>query len=413
VSVSVDEVPGSEEEIKGWCMNVIRRSLALWFLVLASAAAQVAAADAPLPNFGSLPVYIGTYTHGKGPAASQGIYHGWLDLDTGKVTVEGVTPSVEPSFLAVDSSSHLFAANEGDVFVGKKPGAVTAFSINGKTDELRRINQRTSEGSGPCHVSLDAKGRFLLVANYGSGSVAVLPIEKDGRLEQPSAVVEHKGSSVNPQRQEGPHAHSIGVDPQNRFVIEADLGLDKLFVYRFNSDLGTLTELTPAKLDPGSGPRHFVFGRDGRFVYVINELASTITTFSFNRETGELKSLATVSTLPKGFSGENTTAEIDIHPNGRFLYGSNRGHDSIVVFAIDPETGRLNYVGHQPSGGKTPRSFGIDPTGRYLLAANQDSNNVVVMRINQETGKLTPTGNSVEVGMPVCVKMIPTAASGR
>jgi 6-phosphogluconolactonase len=369
----------------------------------AGAATQAILADAAPPN-NLLTVYIGTYTHGKGPAASQGIYRGWLGMGTGQLTVESVTPAVEPSFLAIDSSWHLYAANEGDIFVGKKSGAVTAFSISGKSDELHRINQRKSEGSGPCHVSLDIKGRFLLVANYGSGSVAVLPIQKDGRLDQPSAVVEHKGASVNPQRQEGPHAHCIGVDPQNRFVLEADLGLDSLFVYRFDSDRGTLKELTPAKLDPGSGPRHFVFSRDGRFVYVINELASTITTFSFNRETGELKSLATVSTLPKGFSGENTTAEIDIDPRGRFLYGSNRGHDSIVIFSIAPETGMLTYVGHQPSGGKTPRSFGIDPDGKYLLVANQDSNNVVVMRIDEKSGKLTPTGSSVRVGMPVCVK---------
>jgi 6-phosphogluconolactonase len=391
-------------------MKIVRRLASLVLLLLTAFSFVSAAepgAEGALPNLGSLQVYIGTYTHGKGPAASQGIHHGWLDLDTGKLRVEGVTPAVEPSFLAVDASWHLYAANEGDVFVGKKSGAVTAFSINGKSDELRRINQRTSEGSGPCYVSLDANGRFLLVANYGSGSVAVLPIQKDGRLDQPSAVVEHKGLSVNPQRQEGPHAHSIGLDPQSRFVLEADLGLDKVFVYRFDPDRGTLKELTPANLDPGSGPRHFVFSRDGRFVYVINELASTITTFAFNRETGELKSLATVSTLPKGFSGSNTTAEIDVHPSGRFLYGSNRGHDSIVIFSIDPETGLLTYVGHQPSGGKTPRSFGIDPTGKYLLVANQDSNNVVVMRIDSKTGKLTPTGNEAQIGMPVCVKMVP------
>jgi 6-phosphogluconolactonase len=391
-------------------MNTVWRlaSLALLFLTSFSfVSAAEPGAEGALPNLGSLPVYIGTYTHGKGLAASQGIHHGWLDLDTGKLRVEGVTPAIEPSFLAVDSSRHLYAANEGDVFVGKKSGAVTAFSIDGKSDELRQINQRTSEGSGPCHVALDNNGKFLLVANYGSGSVAVLPIQKDGRLDQPSAVVEHKGSSVNPQRQEGPHAHSIGVDPQNRFVLEADLGLDKLFVYRFDSDLGTLSELPPAKLDPGSGPRHFVFGRNGGYVYVVNELASTITTLSFNRETGELKSLASVSTLPKGFSGSNTTAEIDIHPSGRFLYGSNRGHDSIVIFSINSDTGMLTYVGHQPSGGKTPRSFGIEPTGKYLLVANQDSNNIVVMRIDSKTGKLTPTGNQAQIGMPVCVKMIP------
>ncbi len=187
------------------------------------------------------------------------------------------------------------------------------------------------------------------------------------------------------------------------------MGLDSLFVARFDpARAGVLASpKTTGALTPVSGPRHFVFGRDGRFVYVINELASTITTLAFDGETGGLRTLDTVSTLPKDFTGNNTTAEIDIHPSGRFLYGSNRGHDSIVVFSISPDTGMLTYVGHQPSGGKTPRSFGIDPTGKYLLVANQDSNNVVVMRIDQQTGKLMPTGNSVEIGMPVCVKMIP------
>ncbi|HEV3415506.1 MAG TPA: lactonase family protein [Pirellulales bacterium] len=364
-----------------------------------------------IPN--SLFVYVGTYTHGKGEhSASKGIYTCRFDLATGKLTVAGVTPSVEPSFLAIDPSRRfLYAVNEIDNFGGKKAGGVSAFAIDPKSGELKPLNQQSSEGGGPCHISVEKLGTHVLVANYGGGSLAVLSIEKDGSLGKATAFVQHKGSSVDPQRQEGPHAHSISLDAANRFALAADLGLDKLFVYRFDSDKGTLAPINEpwAKLAPGSGPRHFAFGLGERFVYVINEMASTITTFAYDAGQGTLKPLQTVSTLPTGFSGTNTTAEIEIHPSERFLYGSNRGHNSIVIFSIDPTTGLLTYFGHQPSGGKTPRNFGIDPTGTYLLAANQDSDSVVVMRIDPLTGKLTPTGGSVEIGMPVCVKMIPAS----
>ncbi|HEV2969459.1 MAG TPA: lactonase family protein [Pirellulales bacterium] len=358
----------------------------------------------------SLFVYIGTYTHGKGEhSASKGIYTCRFDLATGKLTIAGVTPSVEPSFLAIDPSRRfLYAVNEIENFGGKKAGGVSAFAIDLKSGELKPLNQQSSEGGGPCHLSVDRQGKHVLVANYGGGSLAVLPIEKYGRLGKATAFVQHQGSSVDPQRQEGPHAHSISLDAANHFALAADLGLDKLFVYRFDPEKGTLTPNNEpwAKLARGSGPRHFVFAGE-RFVYVINEMASTITAFAYDAEHGTLKSLQTVSTLPTGFSGSNTTAEIEIHPSGRFLYGSNRGHNSIVTFSIDPTSGLLTYVGHQPCGGKTPRSFGIDPTGTYLLAANQDSDSVVVMRIDPQTGKLTPTGDTVQIGMPVCVKMIP------
>ncbi|HKD35217.1 MAG TPA: lactonase family protein, partial [Pirellulales bacterium] len=262
----------------------------------------------------------------------------------------------------------------------------------------------------PCHISIDNKGRFAFVANYSGGNVAVLPIEKGGRLGKTVSVVQHKGTVADPKRQGGPHAHSIALDPANRFALAADLGLDKLFVYRFDHETGKLSPNDPpfGKLAPRSGPRHFAFSPDGRFVYVINEIALTITTFAYDAERGALKSMSTVSTLPKDVTrGDWSTAEITVHPSGRFLYGTNRGHDSLVIFAIDGQSGALTYVAHQPSGGKTPRSFGIDPSGNYLLSANQDSDNIVVMRINQQTGKLTPTGQSVEVGMPVCVVMFP------
>ena len=394
-------------------MNITRRTAAVLIALLTAITGLAAEAQSPAPD--ELLVYIGTYTHGKGPAESKGIYRGRLDLATGKLTIEGVTPAVEPSFLAIDPSRRfLYAVDEVEKLDGRNAGGVSAFAIDPKSGELKFLDRRSSEGTDPCHLSVDKDCKVVLLADYGDGHVAALHIEADGSLGDAQQVIRKTGSGVVRQRQEGPHAHCISADPTNRFVLEADLGLDRVFVYRFDADAGVSKQAPPVlasksagELKPGSGPRHFVFSRDAGFVYVINELASTITTFAFNGETGELKSLATVSTLPKDFTGESTTAEIDIDPSGRFLYGSNRGHNSIVIFAIDPKTGLLTYVGHQPSGGKTPRSFGIDPTGRYLLVANQDSNNVVVMRIDQQTGKPTTTGNSVEVGMPVCVKIVP------
>ncbi len=352
-------------------------------------------------------VFVGTYTRGK----SKGIYPGELDLASGQFTVTGVAVSVEPSFLALDPSQRfLYAVNETEKWNGRDNcGGVSAFAIQ-PSGELKPLNQQPSEGGAPCHISIDDQGRFAFVANYTGGDVAVLPIEKDGSLGKAVSVVQHKGEVADKQRQGGPHAHAISLDKANRFALAADLGLDKLFVYRFDGQTGKLTANDPpfGKLAPRSGPRHFAFSRDGRFVFVINEIALTITSFAYDAERGALKSLATVSTLPKGEKqGDWSTAEIMVHPSGRFLYGSNRGHDSLVIFAIDAQTGGLSYVGNQPSGGKTPRSFGIDPTGQYLLSANQDSDNVAVMRIDRQTGKLTPTGQSVEIGMPVCVVIVP------
>jgi 6-phosphogluconolactonase len=353
-------------------------------------------------------VFIGTYTRGK----SKGIYSGELDLATGKLSITGVTPSIEPSFLAVDPTRRfLYAVNEVEQWGGKKnAGGVSAFVIDPQSGRLKALNQQSSEGAAPCHVSVDIKGKFALVANYMGGNVAVLPIESDGSLGKATSIVQHKGEAADAKRQGGPHAHSISLDPSGRFALAADLGLDKVFVYRFDGETGKLAPNDPpsGQLAPRSGPRHFAFSRDGRFIYVINEIAMTINTFAYDAERGALKPLATVSTLPKGVvAGDWSTAEIEVRPDGRFLYGTNRGHDSLVIFAIDPKSGQLTYVGHQPSGGKTPRSFGIDPTGSYLLSANQDSDSIVVMRIDRETGKLAPTGQTVDVGMPVCVVMIP------
>ncbi|MFH1268296.1 MAG: beta-propeller fold lactonase family protein, partial [Planctomycetota bacterium] len=343
------------------------------------------------------------------------IYHARLDLATGEIEgVELAGEVVNPSFLAVHPSrGFLYAVGEIANFEGKRAGAVSAFSIDPGTGKLTLLNQRPSEGTGPCHLVVDQTGKNVLVANYGSGSVASLPIGEDGRLGEATSAIQHEGSSVNPQRQQGPHAHSINLDAANRFAFAADLGLDKIFIYRFDH-AGTLEAADPpwAKVAPGAGPRHFAFHPGGRLAYVINELDSTVTAFEYDARRGVLTSLETVSTLPPGFEGESNTAEVQVHPSGKFLYGSNRGHDSIAAFAIDPQTGRLRFVAHESTQGKTPRNFGIDPTGAYLLAANQATDNVVVFRIDPETGALGATGHSASVPSPVCVKMLtpsPTA----
>jgi len=352
-------------------------------------------------------VYVGTYTGGK----SQGIYRFHLDLASGRLTPAGVTAGVSnPSFLAIHPNRrYLYAVNEIGELGGAKTGGVTAFSINPQSGDLTLLNQQPSQGGGPCYVVVDRRGKNVLVANYGGGSVAVLPIQEGGRLGPSTAAIQHMGSSANPQRQEGPHAHSINLDRNNRFAFAADLGLDKILVYRFDTTKGTLVPNDPpaASVAPGSGPRHFAFHPNGRSAYVINEMNSTVTAFRYDPKAGVLKEVQTLSSLPAGFKGNNSTAEIQVHPSGKFLYGSNRGHHSIAIFAIDPETGRLTPVGHQSTEGKTPRNFGIDPTGTYLLAANQDSDRIVVFRIDPQTGQLTSTGHGVDVPMPVCVKMMP------
>lgn len=353
-------------------------------------------------------VYFGTYTGAK----SKGVYVARLDTATGKVgdvDLAGETPS--PSFLAVHPNGRfLYAANEIGDYEGKKAGSVTAFVRDPRSGRLTRLDQESSGGTAPCHLVVDRKGRNVLVANYGGGSVAALPVAKDGSLSPATAFLQHTGSSVNAARQKEPHAHSINLDAANRFAVAADLGLDKLMVYRLDSAKGTLVPNDPpfALVRPGSGPRHFAFHPDGKRAYVINELNCTLTAFRYDRKKGVLVEDQTISTLPAGqaMKPEFSTAEVQVHPSGKFVYGSNRGHDTIAVFQVDAKTGRLTAVDHTPSGGRTPRNFGIDPTGRYLLAANQGSDNVVVFRIDAKTGRLTPTGQTIEVGSPVCVKFV-------
>lgn len=354
-------------------------------------------------------VYVGTYTGGE----SKGIYRYQLNLTSGSLAPKGLAAElIHPSFLAIHPNRRfLYSVNEVGNFRGLKSGAVSAFALDATTGELTFLNEQLTRGAGPCHLVVDHAGKNVLVANYGGGSTTVLPIQPDGRLKETSAFIQHHGSSVNPQRQEGPHAHSVNVDPANRFAFVADLGLDKLLVYRFDAEAGTLAPHDPpaASVAPGAGPRHFAFHPGGRFAYVINELASTVTAFRYDAAKGVLETLQTISTLPEGFSGSTTTAELQVHPSGKFLYGSNRGHDSIAIFAIDPESGRLTAIGHQSTLGKTPRNFGIDPTGTYLIAANQDSDTLVVFRIDTKTGRLEPVGKPVPAPRPVCVKFVPVA----
>ena len=381
---------------------------ALLLAFVALSLTMVGRAQNPPTSKGEMLVYFGTYAGPK----SKGIYVSRLNPATGALAPPQLAAeAASPSFLAVHpSGSFLYSVNEVNTLDGKTGGGVSAFAVDRSTGLLKSLNQQSSEGAGPAHLVVDKDGRNVLVANYGGGSVAVLPLEKNGRLKSASAFVQHTGSSVNPQRQKGPHAHSINLDPANRFAYVADLGLDKILIYRFDQAKGLLTLNNPssASVKPGAGPRHLAIHPTGKFAYVINEIDCTITAFSNDTAKGELRELHTLTTLPPkqamqtGYSG----AEVQVHPSGKFLFASNRGHDSIAVFAIDQNTGRLTYVENEPTQGSTPRGFGIDPDGGYLLAGNQRSDSVVVFRIDPQNGKLAPTGTKIEVGMPVSVKFV-------
>lgn len=352
----------------------------------------------------TLLVYVGTYTGPK----SKGIYVFRLDLATGKTTVPELAGEVaHPSFLAIHPSGrYLYAVSEIDKFAGKKSGAVSAFTISQPSGKLELLNQQPSGGADPCHLTVDRAGRNVLVANYGGGSVEVLPVGESGRLGEPTAFIQHK--DPDPGSKRSPNAHSVNLDAAGHFAFVPDLGLDKVFTYRFDPSKGELSPNDPpaTSLPNGSGPRHFAFGPQGRFAYVISEKDNTVTTFAYDANAGALKEVQAISTLPEGYKDKSRTAEVQVHPSGKFLYASNRGHDSIAVFAIDAATGKLTARGQTSTGGKWPRHFGIDPTGTYLLAANQRSDSIVIFRIDPESGALTPTGMNVEVPSPSCVKFL-------
>ncbi len=350
-------------------------------------------------------LFVGTYTNGK----SKGIYRCLFDTGSGASTVESATQGVtNPSYIAVDRiRSRLFCVNEIAEFEGKTGGSVSAFAVNPENGDLRLLNCCSSRGAGPCYITIDATGRFVLVANYTGGNLAVLPIRDDGTLGEATDVVQHKGSSVKP-RQQGPHAHSVVLDPSGRYADAADLGLDRVMIYRFDASAGKLLPATPpwAPLAPGAGPRHIAISPDGSALYVVNELDSTLAAFSVDGSTGALEHRETLSTVPDGFAGENFPADVHVAGSGRYVYVSNRGYDSIALFAVGGKKGGIALVRHEPSGGRWPRNFTIDSAGRYLLVANQRSDTITVFDIHLESGTLTPHGRVAEVPSPVCLKFL-------
>ena len=352
-------------------------------------------------------VYFGTYTGGD----SEGIYATDFNAQTGETgAIRLVAKTTQPSFVALHpGGKFLYAVNETVEYQGKPSGYVTSFSIDPKTAGLKELNQQASLGGAPCHVVVDHDGKYVLVANYVGGNVVSLAVQDDGRLAASHSSIQHEGQSVNPQRQEGPHAHSVNLDPSGKYAIAADLGTDQLYVHQFDGDAGKLSS-SPEKalaLKPGAGPRHFAFHPDGKHAFVINELHSTLTALAWDEAKGQFEALETQSTLPGIEVPGNSTAEVVVHPSGKWVYGSNRGHDSLAIFRWDGQKQELgSAVGHQKTMGKTPRNFAIDPTGRYLFAANQSSGFVTVFKINQNTGGLSEV-RRLSVPNPVCVRFLP------
>ncbi len=394
-------------------MSQVPAILVASMVSLAALNLPAAEGESPRPQTSQFLVYLGTYTGQK----SKGIYLSRFNAVTGGLSApELAAETRNPTFLAVyprwpalasAQRVFLFAANE--VGGGGQSGGVSAYAADRSTGKLTFVNRQSSRGVGPCHLSVDRTGRDVLVANYGSGSIAVLPIGADGELREATAFIQHTGSSVNPVRQEGPHAHWIDTALDNRFAFVCDLGLDKVMVYKLDPSAGSLAPNDPpfASLKPGSGPRHLAFHPNGRFAYVINEMGNTVTTFAYDARTGTLTQIETQPTLSAGATARSTTAEVEVHPSGRFLYGSNRGDNSLTVYTIEPQSGRLTFLERESTQGKTPRHFAIAPSGRWLLAANQDTDDVVVFRLDPATGRLTPTGESTRVGAPVCIAFVP------
>jgi 6-phosphogluconolactonase len=368
------------------------------------AAGQAHAQGAKAP---ALRVYIGTYTEGP----SKGIYLAEFDPSTGDLsTPKAVGEVSNPSFLAVHpSKKFLYSVNEDASTAGKTGGAVSAFAVDPKTGALTLLNQESTKGAGPCHLVVDRTGKAVISANYGGGSVCAMPIGADGKVGPASTFIQHKGEVADRARQGGPHAHSANIDASNKYAFVADLGLDRIFVYKLDPETATLVPNDPpsAKLAPKSGPRHFAFHPGGEYAYVINEIANTVTAFKYDAAKGTLQEIQTVTTLPADFKGTSNTAEVQVHPSGKFVYGSNRGHDSIASFAVDQASGKLTPTGYQAEGIKTPRNFGVDPTGAFVLVANQAGDSISVFAVDKGDGTLKPTGKSVAVPKPVCIKFVP------
>jgi 6-phosphogluconolactonase len=359
------------------------------------------------PGPGQVVVYVGTDTndpHG-------GIHVLCLDTATGALQPVGKSADVgNPFFVALDSShGFLYAANAVDQTQGQPGGGVCAFAIDPRNGALTALNQQPACGETPCYVSIDQERTCALVANYSSGDLAVLPLQESGELNPASCTISHEGSSVDPNRQEGPHIHCIVFDPGGRYAFAADLGTDQVRIYQLDAAAGQLTpnpRQAFAQIAAGSGPRHIAFHPDGRHAYLINELGNTLTVFDYDSVSGTLAETQTVSTLPADCTDTSYCADVQFHPSGRYIYGTNRGHDSIAVFAIDPESGHLSLVEIVPAEGSYPWNLAVDPTGQYLLSANQRCGNVAVFRLDPDDGTLTFTGHKVDVPRAVCVEML-------
>lgn len=380
---------------------MINRALPL-LLVMA-----LPAAAAPKEFF----VYFGTYTNAK--TASEGIYRSRLDVATGALSpAELAAPAKDPAWLALHPDGRFLYALDESADSRRTPGkGLAAYALDPATGALILLNEQDTGSSGSCHLAVDATGRALLVANYGGGGVSSVALQPDGRLGPVVSIILHTGSSANRARQNAPHAHAVVISPDNRFAYVPDLGIDQVVAYRLDPAHAKLAPLTeaPVKLPPGSGPRHLAFHPNAPFAYVISELLCTMTAYRYDIAQGTLSPFQTISTLPPGESiPEGTsTAEVQVHPNGRFLYGSNRGANTLVVYAVDSATGKLTHIENVSTRGKTPRHFALDPTGTWLLAENQDSNTVAVFRVDPATGRLTPTGPLVTVPAPVCAVFVP------
>jgi 6-phosphogluconolactonase len=365
-----------------------------------------------MQNSDRITIYIGTYTRRESfvNGKAEGIYIYQLDPTSGELTYAATVSgpgTINPSFLTLaPDGSCLYAVNE--ITGGKGPhGTVSAFAIDPATRKLSYLNQQSTHGLAPCYASVEPEGRYCLVANYETGSVCVLPVQGDGRLGEATDTVQFSGSGPNTERQEGPHAHMVLSSPDRNFILAVDLGTDRLMAFRLDMERGKLVPVGPpwTQMPPGSGPRHLVFHPHKPFAYVISELQSKVTVLHYLEQQGVFEPLQTLSTLPADFKGPNLGAEIKIAPSGRFVYTSNRGDDSLAIYAVDQETGKLLLVGHQSTQGIGPRDFTIDPSGALLLVANQDTDTVVTFWINQDSGMLTATGHVAKVPTPVCLQL--------
>jgi 6-phosphogluconolactonase len=351
-------------------------------------------------------VYFGTYTN----HLSRGIYVSRLDADTGKFSMPKLAAETpDPCFLAISpDEKFLYAATSVRILNGEKTGAVSAFAIEKNSGALTLLNQKSSGGGGPCYVSVDATGKILLTANYGGGSVKSFLLNDDGSIGRDGTLIQFHGHGANTNRQSSPHGHFFATDPSNHFALACDLGTDQVTIYQLDATSATLRSNSVASLPPGSGARHLAFSRDGKFAYIISEMACTITTFAWNSETGNLQERSAISALPPDVAVQNnfTAAEIVVHPTGKYIYATVRGHDSVSVFAADEKTGALTFVQNISAAGKIPRGLGVDPTGHWLVVANQKTDNVTVFAIDAATGKLTPTDQKISIGAPVDVKFL-------